>query len=278
MNRGLLEKTLRETWLPSAIFGLAAFLIAMLLGYVLPTFERQIAGSWLQVALVRNLLGALLGAELGEKLEGELGAAVGPEMLLALPWVHPAVLALLWAHAITLGTRVPAGEIDRGTVDVLLGLPVSRLEVYLAEAAAWLLAIGAVVLALVLGNLAGTRLAGAGFPDPVRLGAVLGNLFALELAVGGIAFLASSLADRRARATGWVFALVLASFLLNFLAQLWEPAADLHFLSLLSYYRPVRVLAEGAWPLADTAVLAALGALLWTLGAAVFARRDIRTL
>jgi len=45
---------------------------------------------------------------------------------------------------------------------------------------------------------------------------VMANFFGVYLAVGGIAFLVSALSDRRGRAMAVVFAIVLASFLLNF--------------------------------------------------------------
>ena len=37
-------------------------------------------------------------------------------------------------------SRMPAGEVDVGTADVLLGLPVSRLSIYAAEALVWIAA------------------------------------------------------------------------------------------------------------------------------------------
>ena len=75
-----------------------------------------------------------------------------------------------------------------------------------------------------------------------------------------------------------VLAVVLASFLLTFLAEFWEPAKTISFLSLLNYYRPALVFQEGgAWPLGDMIVLLAIGGVFWTLGGVIFERRDICT-
>jgi ABC-2 type transport system permease protein len=192
--------------------------------------------------------------------------------------MHPAALALIWGHAIMYCTRVPAGEVDRGTIDVLLGLPVSRWQLYLAETVVWM-ASGTVILLLgVAGNVLGNQVAqGSLGAEPGRLVIVNVNLLCQYLAVGGVAWLVSALSDRRGRAIGTVFAFCLGEFLLNYIAQFWSVADRLSFLSVLHYYRPLAVLRDGTWPVRDMIVLLASGAALWTAGGIVFARRDLAT-
>lgn len=76
---------------------------------------------------------------------------------------------------------------------------------------------------------------------------------------------------------GIVFGIVLASYLLNSLAQFWGTAKSIAFLSLQNYYRPLLILRETAWPVTDMLVLIAVSAILWTAGVMIFARRDIYT-
>ena len=73
------------------------------------------------------------------------------------------------------------------------------------------------------------------------------------------------------------FTVVVMSFLLSFLAQYWEPAKSLSFLSMLHYYKPLLILREAAWPVRDMVTLAACGAVFWLAGGLQFARRDICT-
>ena len=113
--------------------------------------------------------------------------------------------------------------------------------------------------------------------DPGRIVIVAANFYCLYLAVGGLSFLISSLSDRRGRAVAAAFGIVLASFLLNFLAQFWTPAGKVGFLSILSYYKPVVVLRDASWPIADMFVLTLLGGVLWLAGGLLFTRRDICT-
>jgi ABC-type transport system involved in multi-copper enzyme maturation permease subunit len=270
MNAGLWRKSLREIWPATLACGLALLAFEALFAHVAWKFQTQMAAAILQMEFARNMLSALTGASVGSKM--------GPEALSAFAWVHPVALAILWAHAISLCTRIPAGEIDRGSVEFLLGLPVSRWRLYGCEAAAWALA-GLVVLALgVLGNWIGNQTIPAqGRPDPARVAAIVANFYCLYLTVGGLTCLISASSDRRGKAVAAAFGIVLGLFLLNFLATIWEPARAAGFLSILHYYKPMQVLQDSGWPIFDMSVLAILAAALWIAGGVVFARRDIRT-
>ncbi len=273
MARGLIVKTIREVWLATLLFALALGTLEGVFAYVIPNFIGseldEIAQQWLQVDFVRNMLRALLGTE--------IDTLIGPGSF-AIGWTHPVALALLWAHAIILCTRVPAGEVDRGTIDVHLGLPVSRTRVYLCESAVWLVSGLCVVGMGVVGSL---TLGWYAPPElkysPSGLIIVVSNLYCLYIAVGGFALFVSSLSNRRGPAVGIVFGIVLASFLLSFLAQFWEPAQRLSFLTVLNYYRPMLIVRESAWPIGDILALLGVGIVTWLAGLIIFTRRDICT-
>jgi ABC-2 type transport system permease protein len=270
MNRGLIIRAFRELWGTTVILGLVLMGFEAALAYVMSKFSAQITQQWLQMDFARGIMQAMLGTEIRDR--------IGPELFQSMAWVHPVVLSLVWAHALVCCTRVPAGEVDRGTADVLLGLPVSRWELFLSETFVWLTC-GAVVLAAGLaGNVLGSLPLPSGDRPPfARLALVLLNLFFLYGAVGGLAWLVSSLSNRRGRAMTVVFLILLALFLLNYLAQFWSPLESFVFLGPLHYLRPVNILATGACPCRDLAVLAGAGGALWLLGGVIFARRDLCT-
>ena len=208
----------------------------------------------------------------------EIGDEITVQMMQAILWVHPVVLSLIWAHEIVFCTRIPAGEIDRGTIDVLLGLPVSRRTIYATESVVWLIS-GALVLLLGLsGHVAVSSFLALEMRPPLsRVSLVIANLYCVYLAVGGLAWLVSATSNRRGRAIGLIFSIVVASFLLNFLAQFWPPAQPVAFLSVMNYYQPAEILRSGQLPLRHMISLLAVGGAAWLAGNEIFARRSICT-
>lgn len=271
MNLGVVRKAWVELRGITLLLALLLAAAEAILAYVLPTYQRGVIGSVLtQSPMAQNFLRALLGSD------APIGA--GPELFMSLPWTHPVVLALVWAHAVMCCTRSPAGEIERGTIDLLLGLPVSRWGVYCSESFAWLSATAAIMAMTLIANRLGVAFAPPELEAPLRsAGVVVVNLLALAFAVGGFSCFVSALSDRRGRAVTIVFVTLLASFLINFLSQLWKPAASVDWLSLLAYYRPIFILRDGDWPVRDIAALLGVGAAFWTAGGVVFARRNIAT-
>jgi len=268
--RGLFHKTLHEVWRMTLLFGGALLGIMALLTYVLPQFHEGMSEVFDQLPFAKSFIAALLGTELGEDINART--------MQVLLWVHPTVLALLWAHAIVFCTRMPAGEIDRGTIDFLLGLPASRRAVYFGEVAVWLVA----GLFMVFMGLLGHRLTSNAMPAEMRptlrdVLPVIANLYCVYVAVGGIALFVSASSNHRGRAVGVAFAVVLASFLLNFVAQFWEPAKPFAFASVMDYYRPAEIMRSGTFPTRDVATLLAVGGIAVVAGGEIVARRSICT-
>jgi ABC-type transport system involved in multi-copper enzyme maturation permease subunit len=245
-------------------------LLQVVFATVLPSFQKDITDIVSRLGFVQQILAAFLGTS--------VDVAVGPAALSAMPWAHPLVLALLWTHAILQGARVPAGEIDRGTIDWLLSLPVGRTAVYVSHAVVWLVSGGIVVLGGLLGNVVG------GLYVPAEAGLSLGerliintNLWAMFACVGGLASFCSAVSNRRGRAAGAAFAVVLGSFVFNVFSVFNETFRQFQFLGILNYHRPLQVMTSDRWPVRDLAVLAIAGLAFWLAGAAIFSRRDLRT-
>ena len=270
MNRGLIIRAFRELWLITLVLSLVFMGIEAMLAYVLPKFSDQMSQDWLKVEYARRIYKAMLGMELGD--------SIVLQMFQAMAWVDPPVIALVWAHAVVCCIRVPPGEVDPGTVDVFLGLPVSRREVFLSETFVWL----ACGVAMFAAGLSGNLLGGLSLPPEqrpqfTRMLLVLLNFFCLYVAVGGLAWLVSSFSSRKGRAMTIIFLILLVLFLLNYLVQFWQPLEKFAFLSPLHYHRPVDVLRSGAAPWSDMFVLMTAGAVMWIAGGIVFARRDLCT-
>ncbi len=208
----------------------------------------------------------------------DVSGDVSLDILLAVCFTHAIVFMLSGAVVIAITTRTTAGEIERGTADLLLALPVHRGEVYFSTSLVWWLASVILAMCPILGIFFGLQLfeteetvALSGYLKPAV------NFFFLLLAIGGISSLASSLINRRGPAIGVVVGFVMASFVLNFVEPFIEALKPVRFLGLLNYFRPVDVVRSGQWPIFEIIVLLVLATCCWTIGGLVFCRKDIPT-
>jgi len=267
---GLLRKIFLEVRWPVLFFSLGLAVVMGLLTALLPKILGDIDRIFEKLPFIKPIITALLGMDPGDGFSAQ--------MMQAFLWVHPSVLALLWAHELMYCTRMPAGEIDRGSVDFLLSLPVSRWKLYVSETIGWIIS-GCIILLVGFSGhlLASSSLQPKMRPELFAVFSVLANLMAVYLAVGGLAFLVSASSDRRGRAIGIMFAILLASFLLNFLAQFWEPAKAISFLSIMEYYHPALVIQTGTFPWKDVSILATIAIVAWAIGGIIFRRRSICT-
>lgn len=300
--RSLLTKIFWETRWPVLLFGLGLSIVMGLLTALLPRVLGDIHLVFEKLPFVKPLITALLGVDPGKQLSASMSQA--------FLWVHPTVLTLIWAHEVMYCTRTPASEIDRGTIDFLLGLPVSRWQLFMAETIGWLVS--------------GLFILGSGFlghwtiefftnaqmqPAWSSTLFVMINLLSVYFAVGALSFLISATSDRRNRAIGVIFGILLFSFLLNFLAQFWDPMAGLAkspekstlssmlsvneaeptasvnttrswsiaSLSVMHYYRPATIIQTGKFPTKDVSFLIGFGCVSWLTAGFYFSRRSICT-
>ncbi len=269
MIRGLLTKSRHELAVTTTAFTVAIFVFNMLLAFILPQIRGGMGQVLNAMPFVRSIIQALMGIELGD--------TIGVQVMQSIAWVHPVVLTTIWAYEIVVCTRFPVGEMDRGTIDLLMSWPVSRRRVYWTELSVCCCGGCVMLLAGLSGQHVGTRMIGEVASPLADANAwiVLANLYCVFLAVAGLTSLVSALSTRRAWAAGIVGAIVLSSFLWNFLSQFWEPARRLAFLGVMHYYQPARVFMQGEWPWINMAVLLAAATFCSMAGAECAARRRL---
>lgn len=272
-NLGLIRRALRETIFVSMMFAGVLAGVSGLLAYALPRIQERFMRRQFIPPGVREFRNAIFGFD-------GTGARVS-DIAFALAWSHPIILTILAAHAILVCTRVLAGEVERGTVDVLLALPVSRTKLLFNEIAAWMITAG-----VVLGGVYGGCWIGCQFvkvenrPDFGFLLIVLLNLWLVYAAIGSVALLAASLTDRRTRAVMAALILTVFSLLINFLYLLdssLEFTKALAPLSFLEYYKPINALMSGEWPVRNMLILGGVVSGLWIATLVVIRRRDVTT-
>jgi ABC-2 type transport system permease protein len=193
-------------------------------------------------------------------------AYVDAEML---SLIVPLAIAFL-AVRVVIGCTVGAEE--RGHLDVLLSLPLSR-RVLLAGS--WL-ATGAIVaaaLAVAWGlTCAAGVVAGTGI-DAGTMAAGFGNVWPLAMAFAGLAALAAGVTSRAAVATGAAIGVLVAMYVVDLVGKLADTLEPVRVVSAFRYYGSA---VQDGIDLSHGAGLVAAGAALLVAGIALFERRDLR--
>lgn len=243
-------------------------------------------------------------------LGGEEAKFLHPQDTLALATTHPLVQAIICIWAIGRAAGAVAGEIDRGTMELLLAQPVARKKVILAHLLVDATVIPLLCLALLAGIHIGTTIVGTFTVDPgvyeaarvkppnplptytvdpnvVRPG--LWNMAALLFAVSGYTMWLSAAGRSRNRVMGLAILITLAQFLANVFGQLWPTLEFLRPFSVFYYYQPQAINLRGVWtvdpglmwfgrPLVSLNVLVVLGlvgAVGYLMALRTFVRRDV---
>ena len=196
-----------------------------------------------------------------------------PTDFLVVEMLHPVVIILLTLWAVGRTGGAVAGEIDRGTMELLLSQPVPRDRLILAHLIVDFIVIPVVVASILLGTHLGLWLTGPfvenlevfnDLPPAVQAMAKANgpkvlpvdtsgqwkaglNLCGLAFAMSGLSLAVSSVGRSRWRALGWSVLIVVTMFLVNVVGQLWEPVGRLRPFTLFFYYQPQAVWLKGIW-------------------------------
>jgi ABC-2 type transport system permease protein len=203
---------------------------------------------------------------------GDLNIASGAGFLGSEVFSFWAPIVLV-AVAIAAGAAAIAGEEERGTLDLLLSLPVSRMHCLLEKLAALVVETFALAAVLWILLVIGAYSSGMGVSAGNLGAAVLGALlFALDF--GTLALLIGAGTGRKALAIGISATLAVAADVLNALAPLASWLKDVKLVSPYYYYSSGDPLRHGV-PATYTLILLAIAIVFAALALPFFRRRDI---
>lgn len=195
--------------------------------------------------------------------------------ILAFGWNHPTAHALGTALAIVLASRAVAGEVESGTIELVLSQPISRMGYVSTQI---LFALGSLALlstAGITGTILGEKILGLDAFGTASLLQLAFNFFLLQSAWFAITLMLSVFA----REGGWVttvsFLLALVSYLIRAIGSLWQDAAFLLPYSLHDYYSPQEILLEGILEWKSVLVLSSVFVFGIGMAALRFQRRDL---
>lgn len=194
---------------------------------------------------------------------------------ITLGFQHPLAIAMIAIFAVGASATAVAGERARGTLEVLLARPISRLALYASILVALLIAVLVVLLAILGGMIGGTAI--QGITDEVDLGLmplVTLNGFGLWAAFTTFGLAASVSFDRPGPAIGLSLAYLLANYFLEILGSLWTDAAWTQDYSLFHHFNPGAIL-TGELQVTDLVIVFAAAVVPIVYAIMVFPRRDL---
>lgn len=282
MTRALVWKLLRDLRLILLVVALLlgafqclwAKITQRVIGEISPFFNAMAAMQALRQSDIEDVLfngpGKIIRTIVGS--ETNLDKAMD---MLTIGYVHPLVVLILCIWAVGRSAGAIAGEIDRGTMELLLSQPLARARLVFAHLIVDWLTIPVLCLSMWAGNWLGQWLVGPivvkvpdnpRWPqglrqllqqpvdpeklrvDPAAFGPALFLVAALVFAVGGYTMWLSACGRFRWRVLGVAVFVTLLQFLINLIAQMWEEVLGwMRPFTVFFYYQPQQVILKHDW-------------------------------
>jgi ABC-2 type transport system permease protein len=270
MNLALWKKAVSDAWLTLVVSSALLILFCWLFVWLMSFFD---AGKWGNLLnLLPDFMQPMMGASLVKM--------ASPAGQLSVVFGHPVTILICVGWAVGRGSDSISGEIGRGTMDLLLSLPVWRFSVMAVPGV--VATVGAAVLAASVWLGMALGLLCVRFPNPPTLGQFLPgvvNLFAMTFCFTGITTVVSSCSRDRWRTISLAGGFFIVSLILKVVARMWPKGAWLNYFSFLSLFQPQELILappSEAWPgLRYDTKLLLIGLLAYGIAAVLFWRRDI---
>lgn len=291
MTHVLVFKLLRDVRLYLAVLVLLLFAFQLLWAKVtyriVAEMIAQLARVGIDVAMVRGLLFQESGKLLQTLMGGESISIERAADMMSISYVHPLTQLILCIWAVGRAASALSGEVDRGTMELLLAQPIRRSQLILAHLIVDVCTIPFLAAGMVIGTFTGVHLFGlVGNSNPELnidaarfLRAVL-PVMALVFSVSGLTMAVSAFGRNRGKTLGVAVLIVLVMFLVNVIGQLWPPFESLRPATVFYYYQPQPlILKDDALQAGATwmrlGVLVGVGLAGYALAAWHFCRRDL---
>jgi len=217
-----------------------------------------------------------------EVLPSIVKAALGGDMLqagnvpglIAIGYDHPFVLFLCMLFAVGVPTGLLAGEVQKGTMELILSRCATRTQVYVCAGILTMAGMFALVLVMFLGTVVAVRVYDFKVPVPLDMFfriAINGGLLASTF--GAVALLCAASFERLYAAVGASVAFLVGNYFISFVSVWWPRMAFLKRATLFHLVNGSQL--WRGWPLGDMAWLTAVLLTAAIAGGIVWHRRDL---
>ncbi|HNS21619.1 MAG TPA: hypothetical protein PKH24_14030 [Sedimentisphaerales bacterium] len=250
-----------------AWFGIAAVMFLM---------QIAIAAIVHDNANVRTFLGflRLLPSIVRTALGGDMLESGNMTALLTVGYQHPFIMFLYMVYAVGTPTGLLVGEVQRGTMELILSRPITKTQVYICAAVLTLLGMFTLVMVMFLGTVAAVHL--YTFSEPIDLSlffrlAINGGLLASTF--GAFALLCAASFGRLYLAVSVAVGFLTINYFIAIVAAWWPSLEFMRKATLfyLMYYSDIWL----RWPVENMAKLAAILLGIVLVGGVIWRRRDL---
>ncbi len=231
-------ETYKQTWKQMLYWGLGLAAIGLLVVLMVPLFDmndmRELMENFPPFVL------ALVGID-----PSSLEIFTTNEGFVAISFFGKSAL-IFAVYPVVMGMRITANDEDEGIMDVLLSLPVPRIQVVIEKFAAYTVSVIGVVAVIYLSMYFGVAISGVDL-DMSRLTEVIFYLIPVMVFVMAVTMFVAVIVRRRQVALGIVTAFIIVSFMLQTIGTMATDtiAESIGQISFFTYYNASNILADG---------------------------------
>lgn len=273
---------MKERTRPPFPFSLLAFSLLRILpvwcGIALVIFLAQIAvcGIIHDNESVKTLLNFLdmLPSIVKSALGGQMLRVGNTPELIAIGYRHPFILFLYMFFPVGVPTALLTGEVQKGTMELVLSRPTTKTQVYICAGVLTLVGMFALVIVMFLGTVVATNIYDFGEPIPLALFfriAINGGL--LASAAGAVSLLSAAVFRGRNMAVGAAVAFLVINYFVAIIAEWWPRMRFLKGMTLFHYVGGQQI--STRWPIDNMCVLTAILLIAAISGGIIWQRRDL---
>ncbi len=262
----LAVRTFWDYWLITLASGATLFGFHWLVVSVVPRFDLKY-----KLRYIRNMpdiVKAMFGPDLQEIISFTSMGSFG--------YLHPITLAILMAMAVMIPTWCLSGQIDRGTIELILSTPTTRRKMVFTTILSGVIGGAILTGSMLLGTWVGIQY--TKLPEPLnfrQLVIVAINLYAIYILCMSVGVFFSSMFSVRSIAVGFTVAFSVGAYLIHFLSEWWEFLQKIIFISPLYYFRPFKIASGHYDPTQDITILLGISVILLIISTIWFSKRDI---
>lgn len=271
LNLALWEKSVREARGLLLAAGLLLFVFHGLFVWLSSLIDLGWLGSFLRFGFAPALQ-SLLPVPVAEMAT--------PQGMIAMGYVHPVVLFTTAAWAIARGSDAVSGELDRGTLELLLAQPVRRTSVLAVQGVVTSLGSVALAAACWVGTWTGVGLVRLNPPvDAWSFLPSAANVAALTIFLAGVTTLLSAGQRYRWQTIFWAGLFYVVQIIMDVVGRMAPQLSWLRYATCFGAFEPalLALRPETAWSISlrYNGILFGLGLASYLAAGIVLARRDL---